>query len=60
MCLYCQTESSSEGVCSFCSAPLKEQRPERTNFVYLEQCEQPFSQLKYFHMYDLLVFLRLV
>ncbi|MFP7176858.1 hypothetical protein [Priestia filamentosa] len=60
MCWYCQTENSSEGVCSFCGAPIDERRPERKNFVYLEQCEQPFSQLKYFHTYDLLLLLRLV
>ncbi|MCY8233767.1 hypothetical protein [Priestia endophytica] len=59
-CLYCQTENSSEGVCSFCGTPLDERRPERKNFVYLEQREQPFSQLKWFHTYDLLVLLRLV
>ncbi|MFP3844888.1 hypothetical protein [Priestia filamentosa] len=56
MCLYCHTENSSEGVCSFCGAPIDE----RKNFVYLEQCEQPFSQLKYFHTYDLLVLLSFV
>ncbi|WP_142674194.1 hypothetical protein [Priestia endophytica] len=52
--------NSSEEVCSFYGAPLDEWGPERKNFVYLEQCEQPFSQLKWFRTYDLLILLRFV
>ncbi|RAS77948.1 hypothetical protein A4U60_17755 (plasmid) [Priestia endophytica] len=60
ICCYCGTENQENNSCSFCEAPLDFDRPIRKNFVYLEQCEQPFSQLKLFHTYDLLVLLRLV
>ena len=60
ICCYCGTENLGDKSCSFCEAPLDHRRPKRKNFVYLEQCEQPFSQLKLFHTYDLLLLLRLV
>ncbi|KAB2486517.1 hypothetical protein F8155_26775 [Priestia endophytica] len=60
ICCYCGTENQCVEICSFCEAPLDPIRPKRKNFVYLEQCEQSFSQLKLFHTYDLLVLLRLV
>lgn len=60
ICCYCGTGNQGNNRCSFCEAPLDLDRPKRKNFVYLEQCEQPFSQLKLFHTYDLLVLLRLV
>lgn len=59
-CQYCGTENTEIDSCLFCKAPLDPDRPKRKNFVYLEQCEQPFSQLKLFHTYDLLLLLRLV
>ncbi len=46
--------------CSFCDAPLKRQRPQLKDFIYLEQAELPFGQLELFHTYDLLILLRLV
>lgn len=60
ICCYCGTENQGVESCSFCEAPLDPSRPKRKNFMYLEQCEQPFSQLKLFHTYDLLLLLRLV
>ncbi len=60
-CSYCKTENEiTREFCSFCKAPLNMQRPQLKNFVYLEQCELPFSQISAFHTYDLLILLRLV
>jgi hypothetical protein len=61
ICSYCQSENSQYAeTCGFCGAPLKKQRPTMREFIYLEQCERPFSDLSLFHTYDLLVLLRLV
>ncbi|MGG1685137.1 hypothetical protein [Pseudalkalibacillus sp. NRS-1564] len=61
ICSYCETESSKVAdECVFCGAPLKKQRPEMKEFLYVEQCELPFQELSLFHTFDLLVLLRLV
>jgi hypothetical protein len=61
ICSYCGSNNSSYADnCNFCDAPLKKQRPQKKEFVYLEQAELPFGQLEVFHTYDLLVLLRLV
>jgi hypothetical protein len=61
ICSYCQSENSQYAEnCGFCDAPLNKQRPKIREFIYLEQCERPFSDLSLFHTYDLLLLLRLV
>ena len=61
ICSYCGQENSHESArCTFCEAPLKARRPELRDYVFLEQCEWPFSELSLFHTYDLLILLRLV
>jgi hypothetical protein len=61
ICSYCGSDNSSYTEnCCFCDAPLKKQRPQKKEFVYLEQAELPFGQLEVFHTYDLLILLRLV
>ena len=60
-CKYCSSpnEKFAEN-CDFCDAPLKRQRPQLKDFIYLDQIELPFGQLSLFHTYDLLILLRLV
>lgn len=62
ICSYCGSDNSSSYAenCCFCDAPLKKQRPQKKEFVYLEQAELSFGQLEFFHTFDLLVLLRLV
>lgn len=61
ICSYCSSDNDSHAEnCCFCDAPLKKQRPQKKEFVYLEQAELPFGQLELFHTFDLLVLLRLV
>lgn len=61
ICSYCGLESNeSIEDCEFCGAPLKKQRPQMREFIYLDQCELPFKELSLFHTYDLLILLRLV
>jgi hypothetical protein len=61
ICSYCGSENSQYAVnCGFCDAPLKRQRPQKRDYLYLEQAELPFGELSLFHTYDLLVLLRLV
>jgi len=60
-CSYCGQENSHESArCTFCEAPLKARRPQLRDYLFLEQCEWPFSELSLFHTYDLLILLRLV
>lgn len=59
-CKYCGSLNENTDNCGFCDAPLKKQRPQLKDFVYLEQAELPFAQLSLFHTYDLLILLRLV
>lgn len=60
-CPYCGSENTPYAEnCVFCDAPLKKQRPQKKEYIYLEQCELPFGQLSIFHTYDLLILLRLV
>lgn len=61
ICSYCNSENESNVQnCHFCNAPIKRQRPELKEFLYLEQVELPFEELVLFHTYDLLILLRLV
>lgn len=62
ICTYCGSEHSSKHMenCGFCDAPLKQQRPQLKEFLFLEQTELPFGELTLFHTYDLLILLRLV
>ena len=61
ICSYCGQENSCESArCTFCEAPLKAGRPRLRDYLFLEQCEWPFSELSLFHTYDLLILLRLV
>jgi len=61
ICSYCGSENNKYAEnCGFCDAPLKRQRPQLKDFLYLEQTELPFGQLSLFHTYDLLILLRLV
>lgn len=61
ICSYCGLENDKFAEnCGFCDAPLKKQRPQLKEFVYLDQAELPFGQLTLFHTYDLLILLRLV
>jgi hypothetical protein len=60
-CSYCGQENiQCENSCSFCEAPLKQKRPQLRHYLYVEQCELSFSELSFFHTYDLLNLLRLV
>jgi hypothetical protein len=61
ICSYCNFKNKEYAeFCGFCNAPLKRQRPQLQNYLFLEQAELPFGQLSLFHTYDLLVLLRLV
>lgn len=61
ICSYCGSENGQYAeTCGFCDAPLKIQRPQLKNLVFLEQAELPFGELSLFHTYDLLILLRLV
>lgn len=61
ICSYCQSENEmNREFCSFCDAPLKKQRPQLRDFLFIEQAELPFAELSLFHTYDLLILLRLV
>ncbi|MGD6969361.1 hypothetical protein ACQCVP_23540 [Rossellomorea vietnamensis] len=61
ICSYCQTENESlREECEFCGAPLRKLRPQLKDFIHLDQCELPFSELILFHTYDLLILVRLV
>ncbi|ECP9029940.1 hypothetical protein [Peribacillus frigoritolerans] len=61
ICSYCGSESGQYAeTCGFCDAPLKQQRPQLKDFLFLEQAELPFGELSLFHTYDLLILLRLV
>lgn len=61
MCSYCEySNSDTAETCDFCEAPLKMQRPELKEFIYLDQAHLPFRELCLFHTYDLLILLRLV
>ncbi|NGY87961.1 hypothetical protein F6Y05_33540 (plasmid) [Bacillus megaterium] len=63
ICSYCETENKAQDnmqQCNFCGAPLDKLRPKTKEFTVLEDCERHFSELVYFHTYDLLVLLRLV
>lgn len=61
ICSYCQTENNDNAeTCGFCAAPLRPERPQLKDFVFLDQCKLPFTELQQFHTYDLLVLLRLV
>ncbi|RGP35091.1 hypothetical protein D1012_21940 [Pseudotabrizicola alkalilacus] len=59
-CKYCGSPNENADNCGFCDAPLKKQRPQLKEFLYLDQAELPFGQLSLFHTYDLLILLRLV
>lgn len=59
-CKYCGSPNEYADNCGFCDAPLKKQRPQLKEFLYLDQAELPFGQLSLFHTYDLLILLRLV
>jgi hypothetical protein len=61
ICSYCGSENSNYTEnCGFCDAPLKKQRPQLKDYVYLDQAELPFGELSLFHTYDILILLRLV
>ncbi|MCQ6277520.1 hypothetical protein JMM81_21920 [Bacillus sp. V3B] len=61
ICSYCGSENRKYVEnCGFCAAPLKKQRPQLKEFLFLEQAELPFGELSIFHTYDLLILLRLV
>ena len=61
ICSYCDSENGEHAeTCGFCDAPLKQQRPQLKDFLFLEQTELPFGELSLFHTYDLLILLRLV
>jgi predicted amidophosphoribosyltransferase len=61
ICSYCENENNKfTQLCDFCQAPLDTKRPKLKDFLYLDQCELPFSELVMFHTYDLLILLRLV
>lgn len=61
ICSYCENENNQFAqLCDFCQAPLNTKRPKLRDYVYLDQCELPFSELVVFHTYDLLILLRLV
>lgn len=61
ICSYCENENNPFAeLCDFCQAPLNANRPKLSEYVYLDQCELPFSELAAFHTYDLLILLRLL
>lgn len=61
ICSYCGSENRDYMEnCGFCEAPLKKQRPQLKEVLFLEQVELPFDELSLFHTYDLLILLRLV
>jgi len=61
ICSYCGFENGQYTEnCEFCDVPLKKQRPQLKEFLFLEQAELPFGELSLFHTYDLLILLRLV
>jgi hypothetical protein len=61
ICSYCGSKNSQYAEnCGFCDAPLKKQRPQLKEYLYLEQVVLPFGELSLFHTYDLLILLRLV
>ncbi|MED3950267.1 hypothetical protein [Priestia aryabhattai] len=65
ICSYCETENKAQDnmqQCIFCGAPIEsnQSRPKLKEFVMLEDCERPFLELSNFHIYDLLILLRLI
>lgn len=61
ICSYCGSENRDYMEnCGFCDAPLKKQRPQLKEVLFLEQAELPFGELSIFHTYDLLILLRFV
>lgn len=61
ICSYCGSSNDRYAEnCSFCDAPLKRQRPQLKDYLYLDQVELPFRELSLFHTYDLLILLRMV
>lgn len=59
-CSYCQIENENLESCKFCGAALNELRPKLKDFLFIEQSELPFAELRLFHTYDILILLRLV
>lgn len=59
-CSYCKTENTKLDRCEFCGAPLNPLRPKLKDFIFIEQTELPFAELRLFHTYDILILLRLV